>query len=258
VFTGWRDPCDGDEGVLIMRCASRRQQGVTLIELLVGLAVAGIVLIGVISAWAASVRVALYTEEAARLHNDLRGIMQIVTQDLRRADRGTVQIAPDGRCLTFNVSPPATKTSFGGICNADATADSECWEPRGYRWNNSQFQLYLVRGPAPAASCATNANWISLYDGLAPGSFTVSEFRGLCQMRCIDLSETAADELIDVSFPVADRLAACSAAPRCSFSEYVEVLSLELQLTGTVTVNAQPRQLTLREFVTVRNNNVLQ
>jgi type II secretory pathway pseudopilin PulG len=262
------------------------ERGLTLIDLLVGLVVGSLVVLGVIAAWGVSVRVALYTEEAAQLNNEMRSVMQMVSQDLRRADRNSVVIAPTGQCLTFNVAPPSQKL---GSCAADPAADPECWEPRGYRFENDQFQVYLVRGPTPPAVCDSNTNWLPLHDGLNAGSFSVSNFAAACHFRCYELrddpdatisvgqtqsvergilaplSPQAAGET-DESF--ADRLAAhsaaCAAVPRCDlpsrgFPEFVEVLSIDLLLTGSVRVSAQaPRALSLRNTVTVRNNVVQQ
>jgi prepilin-type N-terminal cleavage/methylation domain-containing protein len=262
------------------------QRGLTLIELLVGLVVGSFVVLGVISAWGVSVRVALYTEEAAQLNNELRSVMQMVSEDLRRADRNTVAIAPNGQCLTFNVAPPVQKA---GSCDADPAADPDCWEPRGYRFQSDQFQVYLVRGATPPASCDTNANWVPLHDSLNTGSFLMADFSAACHLRCYELradpdatialgqtqsvergivlplAPRAAGET-DENF--ADRLAAhgaaCAAVPRCDlpsrgFPEFVEVLSIDLQLSGSVSVSAQaPRALALRNTVTIRNNVVQQ
>ncbi|HRQ59408.1 MAG TPA: hypothetical protein PLN31_18495 [Azoarcus taiwanensis] len=219
----------------------------TLVELLVGLAVGSIVLTGVVMAWGISMRSAAYTFEAARLNHDLRATMQIVTQDLRRADGESVRFTDDGNCVTFSVAPPASKRGAGGICETAPATDSECWSARGYRQNEDRFEMFFSTDPSAVASCDSGADeWIPLYDDLAAGTFRVNNFEALCLpgSRCIDLATEAESVPGD-----------CSAYPRCATAEYIEILAVNLEMTATISVGGNEKQLTLREVVAVRNND---
>ena len=262
---GWQ-PLGDDHESLSMISETRRQLrdgGFTLVELMVGLAVGALVLLAVLVAWGISVGTTNYTLEGARLNHDLRTTMQIMVQDLRRADAGSVQFSGDASCISFTVAPRSWKIA-SGIC-ADPTAnDPECWVVRGFRLVGNDFQMYFSNetGLPPQPICSDAApsdNWHSIYGDLAAGSFVVEDFRAECAGMCMDLTDPP-----EADAPFSGN-AACSPTPfgkaRCdaatAFDSWVERLSVTLTLDGAVQTGGQPRRLSLENTVSIRNNHVM-
>lgn len=65
--------------------ALRRQAGVTLTDLLVGTTVGALVLIGISTTYVLGARATTQNVEQARLNQELRAVLEIMQQDLRRA-----------------------------------------------------------------------------------------------------------------------------------------------------------------------------
>lgn len=219
--------------------ALRRCRGVTLTELLVGVAIGGIVMAGAIAAWGYSVRASSYTMEAARLHHDLRSTMQVVSQDIRRADGG-VNI-PSERAVRFSESGDCVTYFVDG-------------RPRGFRMNADVFEMYTLNGPMlEPPQCGGpdgSGTWVALYDSMAAGSFNITGFQAACRATCYPHDE---DEDIEIF----DCLAISNAYPRCvGMSDVTEVLEVSLTLQGSIGAGGDNKSLTLRDAVTVRNNDV--
>ena len=233
------------------RTSPARSRGVTLIELLIGLAVGAIVLLAVIAAWGLSVRSAAYTMESARLNNDLRSTMQIMSQDLRRADGGLD--IPDERAVRFSAT---------GDCVTYFVED----EPRGYRLNqNGVFQVFALvditdpADPLNTPNCAitldTNSAgeqvWFGLYDQLAEGQFSITDFTAAWQAVCYPFDDT-----VDPTTFVSG--ADAGTYPRCDgMTQVTEVLEVTLTLTGEIGAGSSgTKRMTVQDTVTVRNNDV--
>jgi prepilin-type N-terminal cleavage/methylation domain-containing protein len=221
-------------------------RGVTLIELLIGLAVGAIVLLAVIAAWGLSVRSAAYTMESARLNNDLRSTMQILSQDLRRADGGldvpserAVRFSNAGDCVTYYVEG----------------------EPRGYRLSQGgDFQIFAPADPTDIPDCSVVADvngaglqvWFGLYDQLAEGQFSITEFTAAWEAVCYPFDETLAPVFFDSATH------GTGLYPRCDgMTQVTEVLEVTLTLTGEIGAGASgTKRMTVQDTITVRNNDV--
>ncbi|AGA32236.1 hypothetical protein TVNIR_0534 [Thioalkalivibrio nitratireducens DSM 14787] len=242
---------------------SFRDSGFTLVELLVGLVVGALVILAVLVAWGISVGTTAYTFDAARLNHDLRSTMQIMVNDLRRADAGSVQFSVDASCVSFTVAPRPWKIATG-VCGDPDANDPECWVVRGFRLVGNDFQMYYSEETAAPVQpiCSDGApddNWHSIYGDLAVGGFEVDDFRAECQFLCMDLDDPPG---ADVS---GSGDAACSPTPfgraRCTeatpFDSWVERLSVTLMLGGAVQTRGQPKRLELENTVAIRNNHVV-
>lgn len=218
-------------------------RGVTLIELLVGLAVGAIVILAVIAAWGLSVRSAAYALESARLNNDLRSAMQIMVQDLRRADGGVrttttppdvVRFAADGSCVTYFVE---------GL-------------PRGFRLREGLFEMYFDDASPNPPTCDLGtpevAKWSALYEGLTAGEFRITDFTASWQAVCYPFDATLDPEFFDSA------TLGAATYPRCDgMSDATEVLEVTLTLSGEIGTASGTKAMTVSDTVTVRNNDVL-
>lgn len=227
----------------------RRSSGFTLIELLVGLAVGAIVLLGVTYSWTTAVRNNAYLLSATALNNDMRSIMHIVTQDLRRAtDPGdgaspTVEVNADGSCVVFNAH----------ITDASAPADdllsvaAGTLVPSGYRLRNGRFQMWYSPPAAPVEAFGTcdedNANWHTLLEngdrGVTLTSFVVDP---ATYARCLDLDDPAGDT---------DELCASDG------HNLVELLAIHVKVAGEMQFGAQSNGFEFTDIVKIRNDRVI-
>jgi prepilin-type N-terminal cleavage/methylation domain-containing protein len=223
----------------------QRSRGVTLIELLIGVAVGAIVTLAVIAAWGISVRSASYTLESARLNNDLRGAMQIMSQDVRRADGGVdvadefaVQFGDGGDCITYFVD------GLG----------------RGFRLNDAGlFQMYFTESPTGRPLCGAEGDpvinrWEALYQGLSEGEFRITDFSVAWRVTCYPFDEL--DPIVEN-----DSSAGIDVFPRCqdgggAMTDVTEVLEVTLSLTGEIGTSSGTKRMTLNDVVMVRNHDV--
>lgn len=215
----------------------RQCRGVTLVELLVGLAVGAIVLLAVIAAWGISVRSASYAMESARLNHDLRSAMQIVSQDLRRADGGVnipseraVRFTADGNCVTYFVED----------------------EPRGFRFSPAgEFQMYFNTDPTAIPTCDVgDTNWVALYENLSSGPFRITDFSVSWEAVCYPFDDALPNEFFNSA-------GGSAIYPRCDgMTEVTEVLAVSLSLTGEIGTGSGTKVMTVADTITVRNNDV--
>jgi type IV pilus assembly protein PilW len=88
-----------------MRHITRAARGVSLIELMVGLAIGLFIVAGTLTMFANQVGSSRQLLQQARLHQEMRSVMDLVTRDLRRAGAwdnailGTVAIGPTSTTL---------------------------------------------------------------------------------------------------------------------------------------------------------------
>ena len=223
-----------------LRPINRREwRGVTLVELLVGLAVGGIVLLAVVSAWGYSVRASTYTMEAARLHNDLRSTMQIISQDLRRADGG-VNVDPD-RAVRFSADGKCIKYFVQG-------------NPRGARFADGVFQILVSDNPDLVFGCDGTGPWVALYDDLSEGTFRITDFASTWASTCYPNTAGGGSNEPVSRDPTAGAL---DVYPRCTgIVDVSEVLEVQLSVVGSIGPNNNVKTLQLVDRVVVRNNDV--
>ncbi len=93
----------------IMFAHVHREKGFTLLELVVGFAVASIVAAGIALAWIAQQKSFMHETEANAVQNNLRAAVFILERDLRSA--GYMENCPSKPCLSF-VSANPTSLSF--------------------------------------------------------------------------------------------------------------------------------------------------
>lgn len=242
-------------------------KGVTLIELLVGLAVGLIVLSGLVYGWSIFTRQSDYLLKTAQFNQDLRATMQVVTQDLRRAvgpvsganpsavevvclnaSAGCVPLAPNtpqGDCVVFNAN----------IAEAEDTAEVIPTTPAGFRLTNGRLETWYSTATPPALSIgqcqspaapATQPEWLPLLQTGTSSIETLQFIVSTANSRCLDLLDTSA---------------AGETAGRCPVGAVgkVELLQLDVTLSGTARIGgAAPINFSLTDAVKIRNDSVFE
>jgi hypothetical protein len=188
------------------------------------------------------VRSAAYALESARLNNDLRSAMQIMSQDLRRANGGlnmgpsdAIQFAASGDCVTYFVEDAG----------------------RGFRLDDGNFQMYFVDPLLPQIpACDNDSGWISLYQNLSAGEFRVTALNFDWNAVCYPFDGTNPSEFCSSPGPDCTTTA-IQEYPRCvGMNNVTEVLEVSLSLTGEIGTSSGVKAMTVIDSVMVRNHDV--
>lgn len=241
-----------------------RQRGVNLIELMVGLTVGAIVVVGLLVAWSVFVKQNDYLLRSARLNQETRAVFQVVTQDLRRAvsPAGTPSVQLVCLDAASGCDPAAAVPQIGDCVvfntNVDQSdvVDVTVTVPAGYRVRNGVLEMWwpgkrdttntTTYGYASSAGqCAVNdpTRWIPVIDSAESG---LQNFRlqvATTGTRCLDLY---------VANEVAGRCAAAA-------TEKIEVMLLNVVLSGDARVaSGGVQRFSFWDAVKVRNDAVFQ
>lgn len=228
-----------------IKSVSGRSTGVTLVELLVGLTVGAIVLIGVLFSWGLAVRNNAYILGVTALNNDMRSLMAIVTQDLRRASQdwrrewrladGRTMVI-DGSCVVFN--PFFTR--------ADDVWQAAVEEPSGYRLVNGEFQFWTGAALNDLDDRCDGNSWETVLAsgdrGIQLNEFTVVNDQSIC------LEIDSEEPWVDSSAP-----GPCPAGA----TESLELTLLEVTLRGTLELAGVARDFEFTDLVQMRNYRVM-
>ncbi len=152
----------------------RRQRGVTLIELMVGMLVGLLILMAVSTIYISTIRSSADTLAAARLNQELRAAMSIIAGDLRRAgywnqfeeadnpfDNGVadVEISGDGQCVVY---------AYDLSNDGEIGANERFAMRRVIVDQRGVMQMWNGNAGATLANCndaANSADWIDLVGG---------------------------------------------------------------------------------------------
>ncbi|OQK16827.1 hypothetical protein AU255_02680 [Methyloprofundus sedimenti] len=156
---------------------SKRQTGLTLVELLVGMLVGMIVMAGAISIFSNSFNSQSDNIQLTRLNQDLRAMMDIMERDIRRA--GFVTSDPDNNFASLQANPFFDSATGGattdiGIYNSGAcivysynsdndsppVVDSN--ERRGFLLDGTNLEMRKYG--ATNENCSTGAEWETITD----------------------------------------------------------------------------------------------
>lgn len=252
----------------------RRQRGVSLLELMIGIAVGLLVLASSLVTYLSGSRSATDSLRANRFNQDVRDIANIMSADIRRAGYtavntvGTVNvftqpannIVISGSCLLYAYDA----TFLGGTPGvADAGVDFF-----GFRLNNNAVQM-LSPGAGVASTaagtCTTDASWVNLTD---PNEITVTALSfDTIGSRCLayNMATFKADDPTTYTqwTTTAGTGAACDAPPTGLSANpatqfIVETRQIQISLTAShardATLTRSTANNAVRETVLIRNN----
>jgi prepilin peptidase dependent protein B len=225
----------------------------TLVELMIGLVVGLIAMGSVITVWGMTVRSSTEMHRAAKLNQDLRTAMQLMTAEIRRAgywgyDGATggasrnnpfmteamglgihALAGTDGRCIVFTYDQPPY---------AQINAPGAAPEYFGYRLANRRIELI-----------STSAEGRSTDHCSAPG------WQGLTDEQVVDVTDLRFE--LETKCMNAQTQAPCQHSPQEDRHIYVDVRTVTVSLTGRL-VDHPEITMTLNEGVRLRNDRVYQ
>jgi type IV pilus assembly protein PilW len=233
----------------------KKQAGISLIELMIAITLGLLLTAGAISFYAKTLDTQNDNIQLMRLNHDMRALMSIMVDDIRRS--GFATTAPDNNfdCVKSNpfnklglfttntatAASPASCIVFaynidddlaGNVCTIE---DSDRF---GFRFSNGALQM--KRSGGTEATCANGTGtWetISVSDTTMTGSFSLSESE-------LDITEMLSD---------ADSI--CSTGENCngctSGNQCLTIREITITLTGTLVDGTSQ---TITEQVRIRND----
>ncbi len=216
----------------------RRSRGVSLVELMIGLALGLFVVAVATTLLASQLRDARALTQELRLVQDLRATADLIARDLRRAGfwgRADTGVWQPGAALApasnpYAASTPVVARTLALRYSRDAVENDivDSTEQFGYRLRTGAIELQLGNG-----------NWQALTD---PTSMTVTGF---------DVAATAEDVPLGGSC-----VAPCPAVPDAACPPRQRVQRVSFELTARSTTD--PRVVrSLRSSVRLRNDSVI-
>lgn len=261
-----------------------RQKGLTLVELIIGLAVGLLVISGAISIYVSSIRASNDTLRGSKLNQEITALLSVITNDVRRAGYWTNIAAtdfdenpfsqPNATLLNViddmasdNVQPPTGQ----GTClvyaydatyipgNAPDVIDTT--DLFGFRLNGTVVQM-RQNGVVDATNCiggtcnsCTNGTWIDVTDADLIEVTTLNF--DLSRSQCLNASEpNSEDDDADGAIDEPDEFDCYSVIPAFGSAEpTIETREVVVTIVGRL-ANDHSTQMSASQSIRVRNDNV--
>jgi type IV pilus assembly protein PilW len=265
----------------------RRQQGFTIVELMVSLVVGLLVMGGVLTVYLSTLRSSHITLNASRLNQEMGAILNIMVNDIRRAGYwgdiditapqsnpfGTVDAVTavntsavrvhstaDNGATYLDKSEEAVLANRSGSClvytydvNSDGVLDPE--EKFGFRWDGQAGDGLMMRisGASGPNTCITNADntWHSLSE-TATIEITALEF-SLEDSTCVNTAEPDGLDRVTTDGTIDEYAEAnCNLYAPVAGERTVESLRVLITLSARL-ADAPEVEATMAQTVQVRN-----
>ncbi|GHD63486.1 PilW family protein [Jeongeupia chitinilytica] len=157
-----------------------RQKGFSILEIMVALAIGMVLLLGVTTYLLTNLRTSRDVLSQARLNQDMRTIMDLMTRDIRRAgyygsSSDTANFSQLFRSTTSNPVYSASDLDSNGACivyryDRDSNGALGADETFGFWYSGSGRTLYLRQSSATGTTCSGSTgvsgsvNWLALND----------------------------------------------------------------------------------------------
>lgn len=215
---------------------NKRQNGFSLVELMISITVGMLVLAGVVKIFSDSMGSNVDTLKTTRLNQELRAIMDIMSNDIRRAGYWAGAAAVVGAnnpfsTITINGTNDCILYSYDEDSSADAAVPST--EQLGFRLNAGAIEMR-----SNAALCDAGG-WQDLSDSNAI-TITALNFNNAAT-QCLNLSNSTDSD--------------CIATPALAGDTTVTVREIEITLTGQLSGDATVTR-TLQQTVRIRNDAI--
>lgn len=220
-------------------------QGVSLIELLVGLAVSMVILIGAGSAFIAHNLSVSTNLKGDKLNHDLQIAMDLMISEIRRAGywNGDISGAPatnpfqnivlGTNCVLYSYD---ARNAAGANIPDGQIQDSERY---GFKLSNGSIWM-KTSGNAASASDCTNGSWESLTDSTL---VSVTQLNFLLTAKCVNASTGTVTD------------ASCTAGSGTTGQRTIEIRGIKVDLTGNVVGDTTTRKQA-NGFARIRNNSI--
>lgn len=234
----------------MLRTSTRRQKGVSLVELMVGLTVGLIIVAAAASVYITAVRSGADTLRSAKLNMELRRTMDLMVYEIRRAGytAGTTNLASNPFMLTS-----ANLTPVGSDCilfsyDANGSGAVNSADFFGFKKNGSAISMRYGGTTSNTAGCS-DGSWEDITDTTSVVVDTLS-FSIAYQCWDAQTSSSSSSQACAPGQSVYDTAAAASTK-----SDLVEVRDVSINLVGHHISDALTT-MSLSQSVKVRNDRV--
>lgn len=234
-----------------IRTSARRQVGFSLIELMVGMAVGLIIVGGAISVYVNAVRSGGDTLRSAKLNIELRGAMNMMIADIRRAgyayNVANLSSNPFTQTSTNLALPSADCLLFSYDRNGDGAINAN--EYLGFKKAGTEVSMRFSGGSTAAGCSAAGDSWESITDN---SSILVDSLTFTISNQCENAQTglKAATEACAAGSNVYDVAAAATGK-----SDLIEIRDVTISITGHHRNDALTT-MTLSQSVRVRNDRI--
>jgi type IV pilus assembly protein PilW len=235
--------------------SSRQQTGFSLVELMIGMAIGLIIVAAAATVYVTTVRGGADTLRSAKLNIELRGAMDIMVAEIRRA--GYLWFDADTDLSTNPFMQANTNlTLVGSDCllfaydaNGNNVADTS--DQFGFKKNGSKVSMRLGgTAPSTSAGCsATGDSWESITDD---NSIIVDTLTFAVTYQCLNSKTGAGSANQACATGNAIYNAASAAAVK---SDLVEIRNVAITIVGHHKDDTQTR-MSLSQSVRVRNDRI--
>ncbi|MBE0469476.1 MAG: prepilin-type N-terminal cleavage/methylation domain-containing protein [Methyloprofundus sp.] len=234
----------------------KRNNGLTLIEIMIALLLGLIVIGGALSIYIATIRSSTDITNSARLNYDLDSVMQLMVNDIRRAGYwGGAVTGSDAQTNPFTIGaaniqiPVDSCILYTYDANGDGVVGTEHTEYYGFKLQDGRIQIRSSKAAETKTDC-TGTGWETITDENKVNitSLTFSDNNSKCFNSTTKKLYAPAGE--DKSCP-ATAVAGFSTAG----DTLVETREIAITLTGNVVGDA-PVTKSLTANVKVRNNRI--
>lgn len=232
-----------------------RQHGVSLVELMIGLTIGMLIVIGVLSIYTSTSVGSRNTLNSAKLNMEIRGAMDLMAEDIRRAGFGgntfmavgttDLAIYDSGSCIVYSYNDD---NDIDGVVSAD--------EYFGFRIQNNTIQMR--NGGSGDASNCTNGEW---EDITAPDTVQIDAPTGGAHFsisyQCLrsDTNAVGANQPCVSGQAIFDA-ASTAATAAGSRIGLIEIREVTIDIPAHITADSTMR-IALQETVAVRNHRVV-
>ncbi|WP_303907626.1 PilW family protein [Thiohalomonas denitrificans] len=232
------------------------QLGLSLVELMIGLAVGLIVTAAVTSVYIMTIKSNSETLKAANLSQQLRSVAMVITSDVRRA--GYWYGAKPDAHNPFTVTGTNLNILDGGKCilytydrNADGSVDSS--EYFGFKKNGDE--VWMKQSGANTTDC-TDGNWQGVTDDgtVIIDDLIFTTLGGKCQNTVTEEIWTVDGAGVQTDAPCEATAASSYTAP-VSGDDLVEVRRINVTLTGHLESDSAVIR-TVTSSIKVRNDRI--
>lgn len=231
-----------------------RQRGLSLIELMIGMAVGLVILAGVLTVYISTIQSSSATVKSIRLNQEMNAVLDVMMSDITRA--GYWSNATDQIQNIQTVSNPFTAATTdlrvldGGRCllftydfDADGLVTASTDEMRGYRLNVDTNEIQTIQGitgGVDTTTCPGDHAWQSLTDRRTS---TITDLTFTLNEKCSNITDTTIQDCTNpVNIPASGDLT-------------VHTREVVISMTGELTDDNAVRK-TLQESVKIRNDAI--
>jgi len=229
----------------------KRQAGLSLVELMVGLAIGLMIVGGATSVYVGAVRSGSDTLRSAKLNIELQGAMNMMVAEIRRAGYSNVTTSlsnnPFTQTGTNMAIPSASCILFSYDRNGNGTVDSSDY--MGFKMNGSAISMRYSGASTSAGCSVAGDSWESITDA---NSIVVDSLVFSVSAQCVDAQTGAASAS---QACVTGQSVYDTATSAVDKSDLIEIRDVSISIAGHHKDDSTTH-MTLTQSIKVRNDRI--